>query len=102
MKIKLLFLFIVIILAGCNLISPKNILIQNDSEYDIAVKNMNADEDSIFIKKKSGNFILTYDQKVKLFFIIEEIGYEREIHVNMDYLEKKKLNFNLEVEAVEE
>ncbi|HPO50665.1 MAG TPA: hypothetical protein PLO89_10100 [Spirochaetota bacterium] len=101
MKKNLTILLCLSIFWGCNLISPKNVLFQNNSKYDIKVSVNKEGYDELFIKKNSGIFILTYEEIIVLTVKIEEIGYISEIHVKNDYLDKKMINFNLETFSAE-
>ncbi|HOV14632.1 MAG TPA: hypothetical protein PK771_10140 [Spirochaetota bacterium] len=89
-------IFLLQLVLSCSLISPKNLLIENDSKYTIKVIVESGEKEHLVIKKNSGDFILTYEDKVKLQIKIDEIGYTQEIIVKVNYLETKKITFNLE------
>jgi|GEM_PF-1478244 len=83
-------------LFSCSLTEPCYLIIQNDSKYDLSVNIDNGTINKLYIEKGKSDFILTCPGDIKLIIYIEEINYQKEYNITLNYLEKKKFIFNLE------
>ncbi len=94
-KPTLIALLFLVLFLGCNLVAPKNLLIQNNSKHTIEVTNKNSNQ-TITIKKGGGDNILSYDEDINIRIFIEKLDYTEEFTVKLNYLETKKIVFDLE------
>ncbi len=95
---KVLLLFFIMPLLSCSLIEPTCLIIQNDSQYTIFVSLNKGNKREIILEDGHGDFILIYPGTVKLSVYIEVIDYQKNYSVSLNYLEKKKFVFSIDIE----
>ena len=94
MKKKLLCILFCFLLFSCVLTEPSMLEIDNNSSYDILVVIPDLVED-FCIKKGKSELIVCYPKKIKMTITIDSLGFEKDYSIDLQYLEKRKFEFNL-------
>lgn len=93
---KIFFFVLVFLLISCSLFDPINFIVKNNSSYDITVSFDKGNKNNIKIKKSKGDFFLFYPGNIRLNVKIEEIKFEKEYNINLEY--KKDYLFEFKIE----
>jgi hypothetical protein len=94
MKIVIIML-ISLSLTGCSFFEPSSLIIKNASNYQIDISTNIGSIKELSLEKGKGEFIMSPPGNLKLSISINEINFEKTYEVKLEYLEKKKFEFNL-------
>lgn len=92
---KIFFIILIFLTINCSLFNPVNFIIKNNSSYDIIVSFDRGSKNNIKIKKSKGDFFLFYPDNIKLTVKIEEIKFEKEYNINLEYTKNYTFEFNI-------
>ncbi|HOJ64601.1 MAG TPA: hypothetical protein PLE45_09290 [Spirochaetota bacterium] len=95
MKRVYFLLFIFLLITGCFLLDPVNLIIKNNSSYDIEVSFDKGTKNNVKIAKYKGDFFLFYPGEINLTIKIEEIDFKKEYKINLEYTKNYTFEFDI-------
>jgi len=91
---KILFVMLSFLL-NCSLAEPSYLYINNNSDYNIDINFINRNQSKISIEKDKSDFILTSPGEIIIKITADEIKFEKEYKIELDYMGKTQFNFNI-------